>query len=247
MGTFAHLPPSVEEYVCGKCGLKPASLSNQIIQRDRHAVYMTTLAIIAGSLEKFATEIRHLQRTEVGEVEEFFSEEQKGSSSMPHKRNPIGSENISGLARVVRGYSIAALEDISLWHERDISHSSVERIIIPDGTILLDFMLQRFIAIMKSLVVFPERMARNLDLTGGLIYSQRLMLELTRKGTPRDQAYRLVQKYAMQSWKMGKRFEQLVRKDPLIKKHLSQRELEDCFDPAYYLKYQDTLFRRVFG
>jgi len=247
MGTFAHLPPFVEEYVCNKLGLKPAPISNQIIQRDRHAYFMSTLAIIAGSLEKFSTEIRHLQRTEVGEVEEYFSFGQKGSSSMPHKRNPIGSENISGLARLVRSYSLAALENISLWHERDISHSSVERVIIPDGTILLDYMLKRFIGIVKSLVVKPDRMAKNLDQTGGLIYSQKFMLELTRKGMSRDEAYQLVQKYSAQSMKTGKPFEQLVRKDPIIKKHLKTKDIANCFDPSHYLKNLDEIFKRVFG
>ena len=247
MGTFAHLPPFVEEYVCGKMGLKPAPISNQIIQRDRHAYFMSTLAIIAGSLEKFSTEIRHLQRTEVGEVEEHFASGQKGSSSMPHKRNPIGSENISGLARLVRSYSLAALENISLWHERDITHSSVERVIIPDGTILLDFMLKRFIGIVKSLVVKPDRMAKNLDQTGGLIYSQRFMLQLTRKGMSRDEAYQLVQKHAAQSKKTGKPFEQLVRKDPIIKKHLKTKDIANCFDPSHYLKNLDEIFKRVFG
>ena len=247
MGTFAHLPPFVEEYVCNKVGLKPAPISNQIIQRDRHAYFMSTLAIIAGSLEKFSTEIRHLQRTEVGEVEEHFASGQKGSSSMPHKRNPIGSENISGLARLVRSYSLAALENISLWHERDITHSSVERVIIPDGTILLDYMLKRFIGIIESLVVKPGRMAKNLDQTGGLIYSQRFMLELTRKGISRDEAYQLVQKYSAQSMKTGESFEQLVRRDPIVKKHLKRKDIANCFDPSHYLKNLDEIFKRVFG
>jgi len=246
MGTFAHLPPFVEEYVCNQVGLKPAPISNQVVQRDRHAQFMTTLAIVASSLDKFSTEIRHLQRTEVREVEEFFSDTQKGSSSMPHKRNPIGSENISGLARLVRSYSLAALENIPLWHERDISHSSVERVILPDGTILVDFMIQRFINLLKTLVVFPERMAKNLDLTGGLIYSQRFLLELTQKGIEREQAYGLVQKYSRESMTTGKRFDQLVRKDPLIQKHFNQKEIDGCFAPDFYLKHIDTIYKRVF-
>jgi len=247
MGTFAHLPPFVEEYVCKQAGLKPAPISNQVVQRDRHAQFMTTLAIVASSLDKFSTEIRHLQRTEVGEVEEFFSDKQKGSSSMPHKRNPIGSENISGLARLVRSYSLAALENIPLWHERDISHSSVERVILPDATILVDFMVQRFIDLLKTLVVFPERMAKNLELTGGLIYSQRFMLELTRKGIERNQAYGLVQMYSRESITTGERFDQLVRKDPLIQKHFNQKEIDGCFAPEFYLKHIDSIYKRVFG
>ena len=260
MGTFAHLGPEVEEYVCTRLGLKPDPVSSQIVQRDRHAAYCSALALLAASIEKFATEIRHLQRTEVLEAEEYFSAGQKGSSAMPHKRNPIASENLCGLARLVRSNSVAALEDIALWHERDISHSSVERVILPDSTILVDYMLVRFTEIVRTLVVYPLRMKQNLELTGGLIYSQRLLLELVERGAQRKEAYEAVQRHAMEPWKgacLGApgargwnsgvgRFQELVSKDPLITRYLSDAEIKSCFDPAYYLRHLNTIYRRVF-
>ncbi len=247
MGTFAHLGPEVEEFVCKRLGLKPDPVSNQVVQRDRHAAYMSALALLAASIEKFATEIRHLQRTEVLEAEELFSEGQKGSSAMPHKRNPIASENLCGLARVVRANSLAAMENVALWHERDISHSSVERVILPDSTILIDYMLVRFTDLIKNLLVYPDRMRRNLDLTGGLVYSQRLLLALVDKGAQRKDAYEAVQRNAMEGWKGGAGFQDLVGKDPFITKYLSQAEIKACFDPRYYLRHLDTVYRRVFG
>ncbi len=247
MGTFAHLDPEVEAYVCAKCGLEPAPVSNQIIQRDRHAQYLATLAILASSIDKFATEIRHLQRTEVLEMEEPFTEGQKGSSSMPHKRNPIGCENLSGLARVVRANALAALENIALWHERDISHSSVERIIIPDSTLLVDYMLHRFITILQGLQVYPARMRLNLNLTRGLIYSQRLLLALVEKGLIRERAYEIVQRNAMRALKEDRSFEELVRRDSSIRKVLSEKEIQSCFDPRDYLKHLDEIYKRVFS
>jgi adenylosuccinate lyase len=247
MGTFAHLSPEVEAYVCRQLGLKPAPASSQIIQRDRHAAYLTALALLAGSIEKFATEIRHLQRTEVMEAEEFFTPGQKGSSAMPHKRNPIVSENLCGLARLVRSNSLAAMENVALWHERDISHSSVERVIIPDSTILVDYMLARFTNLMADLVVYPERMKSNLELTGGLIYSQRLMLELIRQGAPRVQSYEVAQRLAMTAWKGRASFRDLVEKDPFVTKHLTPRAIETCFDPAAYTRHVRTIFKRVFA
>ncbi len=247
MGTFAHLDPEVEAYVCARCGLQPAPVSNQIIQRDRHAQYLTTLAILASSIDKFSTEIRHLQRTEVLEVEEPFTEGQKGSSSMPHKRNPIGCENLSGLARVVRANAMAALENIPLWHERDISHSSVERIIIPDSTLLVDFMLNQFASILQGLQVYPDRMQSNLNMTHGLIYSQRLLLALVEKGLVREKAYEVVQRNAMEALNKNRSFEELVRKDPSIRKVLSEKEMISCFDPRDYLKHLDEIYKRVFG
>ena len=247
MGTFAHLSPDVEAYVCKKLGLRPAPASNQVIQRDRHAAYLTALALLAGSIEKFATEIRHLQRTEVLEAEEPFTPGQKGSSAMPHKRNPIISENLCGLARLVRANSLAAMEDIALWHERDISHSSVERVIIPDSTILIDFMLARFTDLIAHLVVYPDRMRRNLELTGGVIYSQRLMLELVRRGAPRVQAYEAVQRLATAAWKGRAPFRDLAEKDPLVTKYLSADAVEGCFTPETYTRHVSTIFKRVFG
>ena len=247
MGTFAHIGPAVEAYVCEKAGLNADPISNQIIQRDRHAHFMTTLAVLAGSLEKFAVEIRHLQRTEVREAEEFFSEGQKGSSSMPHKRNPIGSENITGLARLIRGNAMASLENIALWHERDISHSSVERVIFPDTTILMDYLLNRFTRIIETLTVFPEKMKENLDLTRGTIYSQRILLELARKGEQRKEAYEIVQKLAMESWQNGVSFEGLLIKDTAILAYIGREELKACFDPAWYVRRMDEIFSRVFG
>ena len=246
MGTFAHLDPDVEAYVCERCGLKPAPSSSQIIQRDRHAQYLSTLAILASSLDKFATEIRHLQRTEVGEVEEPFGKGQKGSSSMPHKRNPIACENLSGLARVVRANALAALENVPLWHERDISHSSVERVIIPDSTTLVDYMVCRFTGVLKDLQVYPSRMRKNLDMTSGLIYSQKLLLFLIRKGLSREKAHELIQKNATSAWSGGALLEKRVLKDPQIRKKLSLEEIKSCFDPAAYLRHVDDIYKRVF-
>ncbi|MEW6387366.1 MAG: adenylosuccinate lyase [Thermodesulfobacteriota bacterium] len=247
VGTFAHLPPEVEAGACARLGLKPAPLSHQILQRDRHAHYLTTLALIGGSIEKVATEIRHLQRTEVREAEEFFAPGQKGSSAMPHKRNPILSENLCGLARVLRGNALVALENMALWHERDISHSSAERIIFPDSNILLDFMLHRLIRLLKNLQVYPENMAANLALSRGLVFSQGLLLALVRKGLSRDAAYRLVQRPAMQVWEQGGDFAQLVKADPDIGRHLSGAELAELFDLSRHLRYRDTLLARALG
>ncbi len=247
MGTFAHQGPEVEEYVCAKLGLTPDPVSNQVVQRDRHAAYAAALALVAASIEKFATEIRHLQRTEVLEAEEYFSEGQKGSSAMPHKRNPIASENLCGLARVVRANSLAAMENVALWHERDISHSSVERVIMPDSTILVDYMLARITDVIKNLLVYPARMKQNLDLTGGLVYSQRLLLALVDKGAQRKEAYEAVQHNAMAAWKGGSGFQELVSKDSFITQHLTLAEINACFNPKYYLRHLDKIYRRVFG
>jgi adenylosuccinate lyase len=247
VGTYANVDPEVEQLTCAKLGLKPASISTQVIQRDRHAEYFSTLAIIASSIEKITTEIRHLQRTEVLEVEEYFTEGQKGSSSMPHKRNPIGSENLSGLARLVRANAIAAMENIPLWHERDISHSSVERVIAPDSTILLDFMLHRLTNMLDKLVVYEERMKDNLETTGGLFFSQRVLLALTESGLDRDEAYRLTQRHAMSVWNEGGTFKSRLSADPEIMKHLSTDTLEELFDLNYFLKHVDTIFSQVFG
>ena len=247
MGTFAHLGPEVEAYVCQKLGLQPDPVSNQVVQRDRHAAYLSALALLAGSIEKFATEIRHLQRTEVLEAEEFFSEGQKGSSAMPHKRNPIGSENLCGLARIVRSNSLAAMENVALWHERDISHSSVERVIVPDSTILVDYMLVRLTDLIRNLLVYPQRMKQNLELTGGLVYSQRLLLALVEKGAQRKEAYEAVQRCAMSAWKGRAGFHDLVSKDPFIVKHLKASGIQACFDPKYYLRHLDRIFKRVFS
>ncbi|NPB09792.1 MAG: adenylosuccinate lyase [Thermodesulfobacteria bacterium] len=248
VGTFAHVEPEVEAYVCEKMGLKPAPVSNQVIQRDRYAEYMAALAVLAGTVEKIATEIRHLQRTEVLEAEEYFHKGQKGSSAMPHKRNPILSENLCGLARLVRGYLFPALENDALWHERDISHSSVERVIVPDATTAADFMLRRLTGMLDKLVVYPERMEKNLNLLRGLIYSQPLLLALTEKGLPRQEAYVLVQRRAMEVWEdPQKTFREVVFSDPDITKHLSREELEKIFDLKHYLRHVDTIFRRVFG
>lgn len=247
MGTFAHQGPDIEEYVCNKLGLKADPVSNQVVQRDRHAFYSTALALLAASIEKFATEIRHLQRTEVLEAEEFFSEGQKGSSAMPHKRNPIVSENLCGLARVVRANSVAAMENVALWHERDISHSSVERVIMPDSTILIDYMLAKVTDLIKHLVVYPDRMRENLELTGGLIYSQRLLLTLVEKGAQRKASYEAVQRNAMASWRGGGALQELVLKDPFISQHLTKSEIAACFNPTHYLRHLDQIYRRVFG
>jgi len=245
VGTFAHLDPEVEERVCKKLGLKPAPVSTQVVQRDRHAFYLTTLAVIAASLEKIAVEIRHLQRTEVLEAEEFFSKGQKGSSAMPHKRNPITCERIAGLARVVRSNAMAGLENVALWHERDISHSSVERVILPDSTILLDYMLRKTKDLIDKLLVYPEKMKANLDLTNGLIFSQSLMLALVRKGLTREEAYKVVQNKAMECWKTKQYFKDVVKSDRGIGKILSRKEIEDCFDLGVHLRNVDRIFQRV--
>jgi adenylosuccinate lyase len=246
VGTFANTSPKVEAYVCRKLHLKPAPASTQIIQRDRYAEFFTAFAITGSSVEKMATEIRHLQRTEVSEVEEYFSKGQKGSSAMPHKRNPIGSENISGLARILRANAMASLENISLWHERDISHSSVERIITPDSTILLDYMLNRLTNIIKKLIVYPKRMAENLDKLKGLIFSQQILLALAAAGVTREEAYQMVQTNAMKVWRSKKDFKTLIFADQQIAKYLSQEKIKELFDVNYHLKYISAVFKRVF-
>ena len=246
VGTFSCIDPAVEEYVCKKLGLKPAPVSTQVIQRDRHAEFFTTLAIIASSIEKFATEIRHLQRTEVLEVEEFFSGGQKGSSAMPHKRNPVISEQMSGLARVVRANSLAAMENVPLWHERDISHSSVERVIGPDSTILVHYMLRKMTGLVQKMIVYPKNMRKNLELTGGLCYSQTVLLALVRKGLTREEAYQLVQRNAMRAWEGKGSFLSLLKRDSKIKKHLSGKELGQVFNLKTQLKNVDKIFKRIF-
>jgi adenylosuccinate lyase len=228
-------------------GLKPASISTQIVQRDHHAEFFTTLAILASSIEKFSVEIRHLQRTEVLEAEEFFSKGQKGSSAMPHKRNPISAENLSGLARLVRSYSLASLENIPLWHERDISHSSVERVIAPDATILIDYMLNRLISLVENLIVYPENMMANLGKMGGLIFSESILLHLTQKGLSREKAYEVVQANAMRVWEKGEDFKTLLSQDESIKGLIPPKELDTLFDVRTHLKHVDDIFRRVFG
>ena len=248
VGTYEHLDPFVERYVCEKLGLKPAPISTQILQRDLHAEFLTTIAIIGSSLEKFATEIRHLQKTEVLEVEEYFSKGQKGSSAMPHKRNPITCERVAGLARVLRGNAQAAMENISLWHERDITHSSVERIIIPDSCILLDYMLGLITDIIDKLIVYPENMQRNIDLTHGLIFSQEVLLALTKKGMKREDAYSLVQKYAMEVWPREaekKNFKEVLKSDSNIMKYLNEKELDELFDLKKSIRNVDYIFNRV--
>jgi adenylosuccinate lyase len=247
VGTFANAPPAVEEYVCKKLGLTPAPVSSQIIQRDRHAEFFTTLALLASSIEKCAVEIRHLQRTEVLEAEEPFTKGQKGSSAMPHKRNPIGAENLSGLARLVRGNSVAAMENIPLWHERDISHSSVERIIAPDSTILVDYMLARLTHIVKGLIVYPERMRKNLDATKGLIASQQLLSALIRKNVSRAHAYQWVQRNAMKAWEAEVDFLPLVQQDKDIARVLTEQEIQVLFDLKIHLKYVNDIYMRVFS
>ena len=247
VGTFSFIDPSVEDYVCRKLDLKPAPVSSQIVQRDRHAEYFTTLAIIASSIDKFSQEIRLLQRTEVREVEEFFSPGQKGSSAMPHKRNPVLSENLSGLARLMRSYALASLEDVALWHERDISHSSVERVIAPDATILLDFMLNRLAEMVDKLVVYPERMLTNLNMTRGVIFSQMVLLRLVDKGMSRENAYATVQKNAMQSWTEDKDFKQLLLEDVEVVSYLNAEEINDVFKIENFLMHTDLIFHRVFG
>jgi len=245
VGTFANGDPFVERYVCEKLGLKPAPVSTQIIQRDRHAEFMATLAIIASSLDKFATEIRSLQRTEILEAEEFFEKGQKGSSAMPHKRNPIRCEQISGLARVVRANAMAALENIPLWHERDISHSSVERVIIPDSCILADYMLARFTNIISKLLVYPDNMQANLGRTKGMFSSERILLELVQKGLTREEAYQLVQRNAMKVWEDGAGFRDALLSDPDIVSRMTPQELDNCLDINHHLKFVDEIFERV--
>jgi len=245
VGTYATVPPQVEKIACARLGLAPAPISSQIIQRDRHAQFLTTLAIIASSLEKFATEIRGLQRTEVGEVEEPFEEGQTGSSAMPHKRNPELCERICGLARLIRGHSLTSLENIALWHERDISHSSTERIILPDSCLAVDYMLSIFTSIMKGLKVYPENMRRNIELTQGLVFSQRVLIALINKGLTREEAYKMVQDNAMKAWEKKKDFLSLLKADRRITAHLSKEEMNSLFDYGYYLKHVDEVFERL--
>ena len=247
VGTLAHLTPELEEKICSRLGLKTAAISSQVIQRDRHAFFVATLAVIASTLDKIAVEIRHLQRTEVREAEEYFSEKQKGSSAMPHKRNPITCEQISGLARVVRGNAQAAFEDVALWHERDISHSSVERIILPDSTILIDYLLHKTTTLIDTLLVYPERMLQNLESTGGLIFSGQLLLDLAEAGMSREDAYRLVQKHAMAAWKNGTNFREAVRNDSEIRSKLSGEQIERAFNLERQLGNVDGIFARVFS
>ncbi|PAF36361.1 adenylosuccinate lyase [Terribacillus saccharophilus] len=245
VGTYANIDPYVEKYVTKKLGLKPAPVSTQTLQRDRHAQYVGTLALIATSIEKFATEIRGLQKTETREVEEFFAKGQKGSSAMPHKRNPIGSENMVGMSRLIRGHMVTAYENVALWHERDISHSSAERVILPDATIALDYMLSRFSNIVKNLTVFPENMKRNIDRTYGVIFSQRVLLALIDKGMSREQAYDIVQPKAMEAWETETQFKQLIEATTEISAFLSQEEIDDCFDYTYHLKNVDQIFHKI--
>jgi adenylosuccinate lyase len=247
VGTFANIDPAVEEYVAERMGLQAEPVSTQVIPRDRHAMFFATLAVIASSVERLAVEIRHLQRSEVLEAEEYFSEGQKGSSAMPHKRNPVLTENLTGLARMVRAYAMPAMENVALWHERDISHSSVERMIGPDATITLDFALARLTGVVDKLVVYPENMQRNLDRLGGLVHSQRVLLALTQKGVSREDAYRLVQRNAMPVWRGQGDFLTLLKADPDVKQRLGDAEIEACFDLGYHYKHVDTIFRRVFG
>ncbi len=245
VGTFSNLEPQVEDYVCKKLKLKPAPISNQVLQRDRHAQYLSAIAITGATLEKLATEIRGLQRTEILEAEEYFSKSQKGSSAMPHKRNPITCEKICGLARLLRSNAHAAMENISLWHERDISHSSVERVILPDSTILIDYMLRTMTRLIEHLVIYPENMQKNLEKTGGLIFSQRVMIELIKAGLTREQAYRLVQKHAMNTWKAGKDFKQALLGDKEVSKLLKPYMISKCFELDYYLRNINVVLKRT--
>ncbi len=247
VGTFAHLAPSVEEHICQRLGLQPAAVSSQIVQRDRLAWYVSTLSVIAASIEKVALEVRHLQRTEVREAEEAFGSAQRGSSAMPHKRNPITAEQLCGLARLIRGNAHAAVENVALWHERDISHSSVERIILPDSTILLDYMLDKTAALIENLRVYPERMKENLELTHGLVFSEGLLLELVRKGVPREEAYAWVQAAAMKVWESNGDFQQAVLADPRITEKLTRPEIDAVFDLGRALRHVDAIFARVFS
>jgi adenylosuccinate lyase len=247
VGTFANVSPGVEASACKRLGLKPAEISTQILQRDRHAEYFTTLAVLAGTMEKIAIEIRHLQRTEVLEAEEPFEKGQKGSSAMPHKKNPIGCENIAGLARLVRSNAIAAMENMALWHERDISHSSVERVIGPDSTILIDYMLHRLSRIVRNLVVYPDHMTENLNQLKGLVYSQQVLLKLAHLGLDRQEAYEMVQRNALKVWDTGRDFQSLLLEDKEIREHLSQKDIAEIFSLEYHLKHVDHIFQRVFG
>ena len=247
VGTFAHLSPELEEKICARLGLEAAAVSSQVIQRDRHAAYLATLAVIASTLDKIATEIRHLQRTEVREAEEFFSEKQKGSSAMPHKRNPVTCEQISGLARVVRANAQAAFENVPLWHERDISHSSVERIILPDSTTLVDYLLHKTTNLMDTMFIYPKRMLANLESTGGLVFSGQLLLDLVEHGMSRESAYRVVQRHAMRAWKQGLNFRELVMKDKQITRRVPRKKVEGAFDLRRQLRNIDKIFARVFG
>jgi adenylosuccinate lyase len=247
VGTFANIDPRVEAHVAEKLGLEPEPISTQIIPRDRHAQYFLTLALIAAGIERLATEIRHLQRTELREALEYFAEGQKGSSAMPHKRNPILSENLTGLSRLIRSTVVPALENVVTWHERDISHSSVERVIAPDATIALDFALDRLTGLIDRMIVDPERMRANLESLGGLVDSQRVLLALTQAGMSREEAYAAVQRHAMAAWRGESRFADRLKADPEIGRHLSAQTIDGLFDPAYHLKHVDTIFRRVFG
>ncbi|HZQ24666.1 MAG TPA: adenylosuccinate lyase [Terriglobales bacterium] len=246
VGTFAHLTPALEEKICQRLGLKAAAVSSQVIQRDRHANYLATLAVIACTLDKIATELRHLQRTEVREVEEFFSEKQKGSSAMPHKRNPVTLEQISGLARVVRSNAQAGFENVALWHERDISHSSVERVILPDSTTLVDYLLNKTVNIIETMFVYPERMLENLNSTRGLVFSGQLLLDLVENGVSREDAYRLVQKHAMRAWKEGLNFRKLIAEDREISSRVPRQQIDRAFDLQRQLRNIDAIFARVF-
>ena len=247
VGTFANVDPLVEKYVAEKMGLAIEPISTQVIPRDRHAMFFATLGVIASSIERLTTEFRHLQRTELGEVEEYFSPGQKGSSAMPHKRNPVLSENLTGLARVVRSAVVPAMENVALWHERDISHSSVERIIAPDATVTLDFALARLAGVVDTLVVHPENMRKNLERLGGIVHSERVLLALTQKGVSREDAYKAVQGNAMKVWENGGDFGEFLAADPVVSKHLSEAELNELLDTAYHTKHVDTIFARVFG
>ncbi len=245
VGTFANIDPRVEKHVCRILGLKPAPVSTQTLQRDRHAYFLSVLAVVASSLEKFSTEIRNLQRTEILEAEEYFAEGQKGSSAMPHKRNPLTAERVAGLARVMRGYALAAQENVALWHERDITHSSAERIILPDATILLHYMLAKFTGIMEKLNVYPERMKRNIQLTRGLVSSQQVLLALVKRGYTREKAYAIVQRNALDAWKNEANFRQLIEADPDVTKSLTPAEIEECFNLSYHLKNVDYILKRA--
>jgi adenylosuccinate lyase len=247
VGTFAHIGPGAEEKICARLGLKPALVSSQVIQRDRHAFYICTLAVMTALLEKIALEVRHLQRTEVREAEEFFAKGQKGSSAMPHKRNPVNAEQICGLARVVRANSLAALENVALWHERDISHSSVERVILPDSTVLADYLLDKTAVLVDKLLVYPERMRRNLEMTRGLVYSGQLLLDLAEAGMLREEAYRVVQAHAMEAWETEGDFRAAIENDAAIAKLLSPGKMAEAFSLERQLRHADAIFARVFG
>jgi adenylosuccinate lyase len=247
VGTFANIDPRVEAYVARKLGLEPEPVSTQIIPRDRHAVFFMTLALIAAAIERFATELRHLQRTELREASEFFAEGQKGSSAMPHKRNPVLSENLTGLSRMVRAYAMPAMENVVLWHERDISHSSAERMFGPDATVTLDFALMRLAGLIEKLLIYPVNMQKNLDRLGGLVHSQRILIALTQKGASREDAYKLVQRNAMPVWRGEGDFQTLLKQDADVKKFMTDAEIEELFDLGYHFKHVDTIFKRVFG